>query len=178
MRHRPDLDTTTRMGTQAVVVSRSGRLFGAAVRPARRGHENAERSLRPGGEPCPERAPCLARGDEAATGVHQKRVKRAPETACIDYDASMADDADESPLTRRFYRARNTEALGHALQAVRVAAGHTQTDLAHTISSSRPTISRMEHGNPTTTDTVLDALTACGYELVVVPRGSHISVTP
>lgn len=97
---------------------------------------------------------------------------------CIAYDAQMANGTDESPLMRHFYRARSTEALGQALQAVRVAAGHTQTDLALTISSSRPTISRMEHGNPTTTDTVLDALTACGYELVVVPRGSHINVTP
>jgi DNA-binding XRE family transcriptional regulator len=97
---------------------------------------------------------------------------------CIDYDAGMADNADESPPTHRFYRARSAEALGHALQAVRVTAGHTQTDLARAIGSSRPTLSRMENGNPTTTDTVLDALTACGYELVVVPRGSHISVTP
>lgn len=97
---------------------------------------------------------------------------------CIDYDAQMADSTDESPPMHRFYRARSTEALGHVLQAVRVAAGHTQTDLARAIGSSRPTLSRMENGNPATTSTVLDALTACGYELVVVPRGSHISVTP
>lgn len=96
---------------------------------------------------------------------------------CIDYDACMVNGADESPLTQRFYRARSTEALGLALQAVRATAGHNQTDLARTIGSSRPTISRMENGNPTTTGTVLDALTACGYELIVVPRGSHVSVT-
>jgi DNA-binding XRE family transcriptional regulator len=110
--------------------------------------------------------------------VHQKRVIYPSGTVCIDYDATMSDEADESPLTQRFYRARSTEALGHALQAVRVTAGHTQTELARTIGSSRPTISRMENGSPTTTDTVLDALTACGYEIVVVPRGSHINVAP
>jgi DNA-binding XRE family transcriptional regulator len=121
---------------------------------------------------------CGTRWEGDRDNVHQNRCNRALGTVCIDYDAIMSDEADESPLTQRFYRARSTEALGHALQAVRVTAGHTQTDLARTIGSSRPTISRMENGNPTTTDTVLDALTACGYELVVLPRGSHIRVTP
>ena len=83
----------------------------------------------------------------------------------------------ESDVARRFYRARSLPALAAALRGARASKGYTQADLAATIGSSRPTVSRMERGNPATTDTLLDALAACGYELVVVPRGSTITVT-
>lgn len=56
--------------------------------------------------------------------------------------------------------------------------GLTQSDLARAIGSSRPTISRMERGTPVAADTVLAALAACGYEIVVIPRGSTVTVTP
>lgn len=88
----------------------------------------------------------------------------------------MPDSVDESFVSRRHYRARTLSALGSALQGTRIARGYTQDDLARVIGSSRPTISRMERGNPATTDTVLDALAACGYELVVVPRGATVTV--
>ncbi len=79
---------------------------------------------------------------------------------------------------RRFYRARTTGALGAAVQSARTASGRTQTDLAEVIGSSRPTVSRMERGQPTATDTLIAALTASGYELVVIPRGARITVKP
>ena len=91
----------------------------------------------------------------------------------------MTEASNESEMTRRrFYRARSADALAAAVQAVRAETGTTQSEVAAAIGSSRPTISRMERGLPTATDTLVDALTACGYELVVVPRGSLITVTP
>lgn len=88
----------------------------------------------------------------------------------------MADAIDESPVQQRFYRARNLRALATAVQGARRDRGLTQDDLARTIGSSRPTVSRMERGAPVATSTVVDALAACGYELVVVPRGSRLTV--
>ncbi|MBI9113713.1 helix-turn-helix transcriptional regulator [Sanguibacter suaedae] len=79
-------------------------------------------------------------------------------------------------MRARFFRARSASGLASAVQAVRTASGRTQTELAESIHSSRPTISRMERGLPTATDTLIDALTECGYELVVVPRGSRVTV--
>lgn len=64
-------------------------------------------------------------------------------------------------MSRRFYRARSAEGLGQALQDVRRGRGYSQEDLAQAIGSSRPTLSRLERGNPATTDTVLAALAAC-----------------
>ena len=91
----------------------------------------------------------------------------------------MVESLNESETTRRrFYRARSVDALASAVQSVRTASGRTQSELAAAIRSSRPTISRMERGLPTATDTLVDALTACGYELVVVPRGSLVTVQP
>ncbi|HEY0216486.1 MAG TPA: helix-turn-helix transcriptional regulator [Cellulomonas sp.] len=89
----------------------------------------------------------------------------------------MHEGANESQVTRRFYRARSLTALAAALKGARSTRGYTQDDLAAAIGSSRPTISRMERASPATTDTLLAALSACGYELVVVPRGSTVTVT-
>jgi len=80
-------------------------------------------------------------------------------------------------VSRRFYRARSLPALATALRGARGDRHLTQEELARAIGSSRPTVSRMERGNAAATDTLLDALAACGYELVVVPRGSRITVT-
>lgn len=79
-------------------------------------------------------------------------------------------------MRRRFYRARSTSALAEAVRSVRSSTGKTQSDVARAIHSSRPTISRMERGLPTSTDTLVDVLTECGYEIVVVPRGSVVTV--
>lgn len=81
-------------------------------------------------------------------------------------------------MRRRFYRARSLSALADAVRSVRSASGRTQSELARAVGSSRPTISRMERGLPTATDTLVDALTECGYEIVVIPRGSLVTITP
>jgi transcriptional regulator with XRE-family HTH domain len=90
----------------------------------------------------------------------------------------MANSADESPVIQRFYRARSLDGLASAVAGARAARHLTQEDLGRAIGSSRPTISRLERGIATGADTVLDALAACGYELVVVPRGATVTVTP
>jgi len=77
-----------------------------------------------------------------------------------------------------WYRARTLNILGEAIADGRAQAGLNQNELAALIGSSRPTLSRMESGQNSSTATVLDALQACGYELIVVPRGSKIAVTP
>jgi DNA-binding XRE family transcriptional regulator len=76
----------------------------------------------------------------------------------------------------RFFRARSASGLASAVRGVRTASGRTQTEMAEAIRSSRPTISRMERGLPTATDTLIDALTECGYELIVIPRGARVTV--
>ncbi|PFG34858.1 helix-turn-helix protein [Sanguibacter antarcticus] len=81
-------------------------------------------------------------------------------------------------MHQRFYRVRTLGALASAVQAVRTTSGTTQSELAQAIGSSRPTVSRMERGLPTATDTLVAALTECGYELVVVPIGSAVTVAP
>lgn len=96
---------------------------------------------------------------------------------CIEYDSGMVRSADASDTTRRrFYRARSVDALADAVRSVRGTTGKTQDDVAQAVRSSRPTISRMERGLPTATDTLLDVLTECGYEIVVVPRGALVTV--
>lgn len=77
---------------------------------------------------------------------------------------------------RPWYRARTRHAIGSAVQDIRRASDVNQTLLARKIGSSRPTISRMERGEAVSVDTVLDALAALGYEIVVVPRGRMIRV--
>lgn len=81
-----------------------------------------------------------------------------------------------SQETKPWYRARSTAALGAAVQGARQGAGFNQADLAERADTSRPTISRLERGQVVTTTTLLDTLAACGYELVVVPRGARILV--
>lgn len=77
---------------------------------------------------------------------------------------------------RPWYRARTLRALGAAVQGGRKATGRSQEEFAIAISSSRPTVSRLERGVPVSTEVLLDALTAAGYEILVVPRGSDVRV--
>lgn len=90
----------------------------------------------------------------------------------------MPEIPDESPVIHRFYRARSLDGLAGAVVGARNSRGLTQEDLGRAIGSSRPTISRLERGIPTGVDIVLDALAACGYELVAVPRGAKVTVAP
>ena len=75
-----------------------------------------------------------------------------------------------------WYRARTLESLGAAVAGIRGARGLTQTELGARSGSSRPTISRIERGEPASDETVLQALAAMGYELVAVPRGAVLKV--
>ncbi|NCT91964.1 helix-turn-helix transcriptional regulator [Cellulomonas sp. APG4] len=83
--------------------------------------------------------------------------------------------ADQS--TPRWFRARTPAALGAALRHVRRSRGLTQTELGDRIGASRPTVSRMDRGSETVSlGTVLDVVAECGFELIVVPRGSMLKV--
>lgn len=85
--------------------------------------------------------------------------------------------AIESAQTR-WYRARTKRALGAALQSIRQRGGHTQDELAAQVSSSRPHLSRLERGTSPQVDTLMRLLDVQGYELVLVPRGSTVTVEP
>ena len=67
-------------------------------------------------------------------------------------------------------------ALGAAVKGAREAKGLTQDELASRTASSRPTISRLERGHAVSTNTLMAALIASGYELAAVPRGSRIRI--
>ena len=78
----------------------------------------------------------------------------------------------------RWYRARTKRALGAALQSIRQRAGTSQSELAARVGSSRPHLSRLERGTSPQVDTLMQLLDVQGYELVVVPRGSTVTVEP
>lgn len=85
---------------------------------------------------------------------------------------------DEPSVVRpKWYRTRSMQALGVAVRGARETRGLTQDELADLISSSRPTLSRLERGASISTETVLEALARCGDEMVVVPRGSQVTVS-
>ncbi|MEV8027475.1 helix-turn-helix domain-containing protein [Cellulosimicrobium funkei] len=75
-----------------------------------------------------------------------------------------------------WFRARTPSALGAAIRRLREVASLSQDDLALRASTSRPTVSRLERGSAVSSSTLLDVATACGYEIVVVPRGARIVV--
>lgn len=75
-----------------------------------------------------------------------------------------------------WFRARTTAALGSAVRRARQVAVLSQDELARRASTSRPTVSRLERGKAVASSTLLDVATACGYELVLVPRGARITV--
>lgn len=76
-----------------------------------------------------------------------------------------------------FYRTRSVQGLGQAVASLRADRGMTQAELGATIDSSRPTISRLENGADVSMSTVVESLTALGYEIVLVPRGAQIALT-
>lgn len=77
-----------------------------------------------------------------------------------------------------WYRARTPLLLGQAIAGARESAELKQADLATAIRSSRPTISRIETGSAASSKTILEALEALDYEMVIVPRGSHLAIRP
>lgn len=79
-------------------------------------------------------------------------------------------------MRRPWYRARSLVSLGAALAQQRKDAGLDQQQMSAAINSSRPTISRMERGEAVSSKTVWDAVACGGYELIIVPRGAHVTV--
>jgi len=79
-------------------------------------------------------------------------------------------------MTQTWFRVRTLAALGTALAEIRKDAGLNQSAAAVRTRTSRPTISRMERGQPGSTATVIDLLAATRYEILIVPRGSQVSV--
>lgn len=79
-------------------------------------------------------------------------------------------------MIHRWFRARGLTALGAAAKGARESAGLSQSELAALISSSRPTLSRLERGVPVTTDVLTKTLARAGYEIYVVPRAAHVRV--
>ncbi len=80
-------------------------------------------------------------------------------------------------MIQPWFRVRTLTALGEALAGARQSAGLNQTKAAELTNTSRPTISRAERGHPVSTDTVISLLAGTGYEVLVVPRGSQVTVT-
>lgn len=79
-------------------------------------------------------------------------------------------------MSRPWFRARTLTALGAAVAEIRRAAGLTQTDAADVAGSSRPTISRMERGQPVASSLLIAMLEGTGYEVVILPRGARVIV--
>jgi len=82
------------------------------------------------------------------------------------------------PARMLWYRARTKTALGSALKSIRRRRSDTQNDAAAKAGSSRPHLSRIERGVSPQLDTLMFYLDEYGYEMVLVPRGSHITVGP
>lgn len=75
-----------------------------------------------------------------------------------------------------WYRARTRADLGSGVAQIRKDAGLTQAGAAEQTRSSRPTISRLERGEVSSTALLLDLLAQCGYEAILVPRGTKVTV--
>ncbi|MEU4361647.1 helix-turn-helix transcriptional regulator [Promicromonospora sp. NPDC023987] len=79
-------------------------------------------------------------------------------------------------MIQRWFRVRGLAALGAAAKGARESAGLSQSELADLISSSRPTLSRLERGVPVTTAVLTKTLASAGYEIYVIPRDAQVSV--
>ncbi len=86
-------------------------------------------------------------------------------------------ESEMSPR-RPWFRARTQAGLGRAIRRARQTAGFSQDELAAEATTSRPTLSRLERGASVASKTVLAAAAACGYEIVLVPRGARVTVGP
>lgn len=74
-------------------------------------------------------------------------------------------------------RPRGRDALAQAVSTCRRAAGLTQEQLAQRLGVNRTTVIDMEAGRNQALTRAADALSLLGYDLVVVPRGAHVTVT-
>lgn len=72
--------------------------------------------------------------------------------------------------------ARGAEGLGKALREQRLERGWTQEQLAEWLGVDRTTIVRMEAGRQPALARFADALSLLGADVLVVPRGAHITI--
>lgn len=77
---------------------------------------------------------------------------------------------------RQWFRVRSTSAFGQALADIRKDLSLSQDEAAALIGSSRPTISRMELGATVSSELAVRAASEYGYDVILVPRGSRITV--
>ena len=70
----------------------------------------------------------------------------------------------------------DTAELGAHVRRARQAKGLRQEELADRIGVTRMTVSRLERGEPVSVDTVLHALSECGYAIAVAPKFTRLAV--
>ena len=75
-----------------------------------------------------------------------------------------------------WYRGRSKADLASAVRQIREEAGVDQATAAERVSSSRSTISRIERGHDVSLHTALSIIAELGYEIVLIPRGSGVTV--
>lgn len=73
-------------------------------------------------------------------------------------------------------RAVTSAEFGRAVRRARELRGMHQADLAERLGVTRMTVSRLERGGAVSMETAIRALSECGYETVVVPKFSRITV--
>ena len=73
-------------------------------------------------------------------------------------------------------RVRGAAGLGRAITTARNEAGLTQAELADLIGADRTTVLNMEQGRNQALGRLVAALSVLGHELIVVPRGSRVTV--
>lgn len=66
--------------------------------------------------------------------------------------------------------------FGHAVRRARERRGLHQADLAERLGVTRMTVSRLERGGAVSMETAIRALSECGFEAVVVPKFSRVTV--
>ncbi len=91
-------------------------------------------------------------------------------------DSRTGESGTESSVMQPWYRVRTLASLGTAMAEIRKNAGLNQDDAAALAHASRPTMSRLERGAPSSTAVIIDLLASTGYEVLLVPRGSRVTV--
>ena len=79
-------------------------------------------------------------------------------------------------MRHRLRLAYDPRDLGSSISQVRKQAGLTQAELADRLRVTRATIVRLEHGEAVSVETVMGALSECGYALAVVPKFTRLTV--
>jgi Helix-turn-helix len=73
---------------------------------------------------------------------------------------------------------RGSAGVRNAMIGVRRVAGLTQAQLAQQLGIDRTTLIKMEAGKNEAIGHFIAAFNRPGYDLIAVPRGAHVSVTP